>query len=283
MAGAVVGGLIGAAGQMGAASIQAKAQRDAAASQERIARENIALQQGIYDKNYNLAKGYYDPGLETYNALIGMLPNLTGQLDYGDYSASQDYKLMGEDLSRANAYTAAKASQLGTYGGGGHNTQEQKNAAYLMDQMYGDWANRQNANRAQTYNMYSGIAGTGLQAMNSLVGSGNQFASNSGNILSSVGNTQANALANSGKAWGGAIENIGKLGGGIATSADESGYFSGANDWLKNLLGSNQQGNPGITPTYSSMGFGNIGNSFAQQQSQPYSLMGNNRLNYTDM
>jgi len=283
MAGAVVGGLIGAAGQMGAASIQAKAQRDAAAAQERIAAQNIAYQQNIYDQNTARMDPWVQYGTTQMNALSNLMPSLTERYDMAKYQAGPEYANTMATTDRVQKMLEAKSSASGMYGGGTMANQLQSNAAYLANQGYQQGLQNYQGQNKSIYDMLNTGSNVGLNAAGQQNVAGTQLGNNVGNILSSVGNTQANALANSGQSWGNAVGNIGALGGGISKSADESGFYSGANDWLKNLFGSNQQGNPGITPSYGSMGFGNIGNSFAQQQSQPYSLMGDNRLNYANM
>jgi len=247
MAGAVVGGLIGAAGQMGAASIQADAQRAAAAAQERAARENIAFQKDIYNQNTARMDPWVQYGTTQMNALSNLMPSLTERYDMAKYQAGPEYANTMATTDRAQKMLEAKSSASGMYGGGTMANQLQSNAAYLANQGYQQGLQNYTGQNKSIYDMLNTGSNVGLNAAGQQNVAGTNLGNNVGDILSSVGNTQASALANSGKAWGGAIENIGKLGGGISKSADESGYFSGAGDWLKNLFGSNQQQSSGMS------------------------------------
>lgn len=192
--GAVVGGVVSAAGSMGAANTQAGAGQAAIASQERM----LAAQQA-------LEAPYQQGGLQALQQL------LQGTAPGGQFTTP--FK-MEESQAQQFATKEALASMQNqmAVGGQGLSSNAIAGAGQLAGnigsqyeaQAYNQWL----ANRQQQFGQLQNIAGMGQAAASGQAANIGQAGSNIANLQTGIGNVQAAGQVGSANAIGGAMGNV---------------------------------------------------------------------------
>jgi hypothetical protein len=216
--GSVVSGLIGAAGQRQAASMQA----DAATRAGEIQKQQFAEQM-------RLQEPYRQAGLTGQNRLMELLGlgGDAGATDYGKYSkdfSMADYTAdpgYGFRLSEGMKQLGHSASRGGLISGG---TMKglQDYAQNSASQEYGNAFNRYQTNRANQLQPLGNLMSSGQAAASNQAGAAGQYGVNAGNTTMAAGNAYA----------AGQLGQANTLAGGLSTAASAYQNQTNFNNWL---------------------------------------------------
>lgn len=191
---AVIGGglsLVG--GAMGA-----DAARDAARAQEASANAAIEEVRRQYDQNRADQMPWLQAGQQTLGDLLGRLDSLTTPYTQADFQSDPGYQF---ELAEGQRALDAAARARGLYGSSGSLRELLRYSQGLASTRYQDAFNRDLTNRQNTYNMLSGISGTGQVTAGNLGSMGQNTANTVGSLLTQTGNAQAAGRIGAANAW----------------------------------------------------------------------------------
>lgn len=191
---AVVGGglsLVG--GAMGA-----DAARDAARAQEASANAAIEEIRRQYDQNRQDQMPWMQAGQTSLADLMARMGDLTTPYTQADFQSDPGYQF---ELAEGQRALDAAARARGLYGSSGSLRELLRYSQGLASTRYQDAFNRDLTNRQNTYNMLSGISGTGQVTAGNLGSMGQGTANTVGDLLTQTGNAQAAGRVGAANAW----------------------------------------------------------------------------------
>ncbi len=213
---------------------------------ERAAAESKALQKEIYEETREDVKPWYQTGSQGIGKLQGLL-GLGDDVDSEGYGSllekfgmdkfEEDPGYAFREAQGQKALERAMAAQGVTLGGGGVGEINPQVAQAIQDysqglasQEYGNAYNRYNADQQNVYNRLMGASNVGQNATGIMANSGQNYATNTGNITMNLAQaqTQAAQAAAANKGGGSMFGTL--VGGGIgAYFGGPQGAMAGAN------------------------------------------------------
>jgi hypothetical protein len=210
----------GLAASVGGGLMSGQAAKKGAKQQAAAAREAAALQEKRYQENVGYAKPYMTAGtnaLDMYSDYLGMNGGDAQSKAMRGYQTSPFFQQNVQNTADA---TSAQYAAHGMTGGN------------LLDALYKNNAGMWNQEYQNYLGQLKGVTDQGLNATNSLAGTGTQSAATQGNLISQAGAAQGAGTMGWGNAVGNAMNNIGiwsmmgNTGGGGAANNN-----SWANSW----------------------------------------------------
>lgn len=189
---AVIGGVVAAAGAVGAAAISSNASKNAAKSQANASAAANQEQQREYDQTRADYAPYREAGTNALTHLNGLMADPSQATKDPSYAFGMSQGTQAIDRSAASGgslYSGATLKALERYG--------QDYAGTKLNEQY---------------NRYANIAGLGQVATSGTTAAGTNAANQIGNNLTSLGNAQAANSLNQGNIWSNAANQLSSYG-----------------------------------------------------------------------
>lgn len=191
---AVIGGGLSLVG----GALGADAASDAAEAQERAANAAIEEIRRQYDQNRADQMPWLQAGQTSLADLMARMGDLTTPYTQADFQNDPGYQF---ELAEGQRALDAAARARGLYGSSGALRELLRYSHGLASTRYQDAWNRDLTNRQNTYNMLSGISGTGQVTAGNLGSLGQGTANTVGDLLTQTGNAQAAGRIGAANAW----------------------------------------------------------------------------------
>lgn len=191
---AVIGGGLSLVG----GALGADAASDAAEMQQQSANAAIEEVRRQYDQNRADQMPWLQAGQQTLGDLMSQMGSLTTPYTQADFQNDPGYQF---ELAEGQRALDAAARARGLYGSSGALRELLRYSQGLASTRYQDAWNRDLTNRQNTFNMLSGVSGTGQVTAGNLGSLGQNTANTVGDLLTQSGNAQAAGRVGSANAW----------------------------------------------------------------------------------
>ena len=191
---AVIGGGLSLVG----GALGADAASDAAEMQQQSANAAIEEVRRQYDQNRADQMPWLQAGQASLADLMSQMGSLTTPYTQADFQNDPGYQF---ELAEGQRALDAAARARGLYGSSGALRELLRYSQGLASTRYQDAWNRDLTNRQNTFNMLSGVSGTGQVTAGNLGAMGQSTANTVGDLLTQTGNAQAAGRVGSANAW----------------------------------------------------------------------------------
>lgn len=191
---AVIGGGLSLVG----GALGADAASDAAEMQQQSANAAIEEVRRQYDQNRADQMPWLQAGQASLADLMSQMGSLTTPYTQADFQNDPGYQF---ELAEGQRALDAGARARGLYGSSGALRELLRYSQGLASTRYQDAWNRDLTNRQNTFNMLSGVSGTGQVTAGNLGAMGQSTANTVGDLLTQSGNARAAGRVGSANAW----------------------------------------------------------------------------------